>query len=193
MRHTLDRLSRGWWTFLVRGIAAIAFGALFLASPAAGLAWLALVFGVYSVTDGAFALSSGIMAGFRRERWGFLVASGLLGIGVGFAALAWPGLTAASLFYMIAFWAISTGVLHIATAIRFRNMLAHEWTLGIAGILSVALGALMLARPRVGLAAFGGLVATYAFAFAVTNIILAFEIRSLSTRVRDRLEHRAHA
>src|SRR4051794_39035468 len=100
MRRTLEAISRSWWTFFVRGLAALAFGIAFIASPGRSLSSLVLFYGIYAVVDGSLAASSGIMAGLRRERWGFLVVSGLAGIVVGFVTLAWPAITAMMLLYM---------------------------------------------------------------------------------------------
>jgi uncharacterized membrane protein HdeD (DUF308 family) len=192
MNRALDLVSRSWWAFVLRGVAAIAFGTLFLTAPRASLAALVLYFGVYAVIDGALSLSSGVFARFRRDRWGYLVVSGVLGVVAGFAALAWPAITALTLFYLIAFWALCTGVLQMVTAIRFRRMLPHEWTLGVAGALSVALGILMIARPGLGLVALSGVIAAYAWTFGVLDLLIGYEVHSLA-RHRARWREEAHA
>ena len=45
-------LSRNWWVLLLRGLAAIAFGALAWARPGLSLTALVLLFGIYSLADG---------------------------------------------------------------------------------------------------------------------------------------------
>src|SRR5437016_3040602 len=50
----VDVLSRNWWTFMIRGIAAVIFGILALAMPGIALVVLVLLFGAYALVDGVF-------------------------------------------------------------------------------------------------------------------------------------------
>jgi len=56
----LAELSKGWWGFLLRGLAAIAFGVLALLWPSATLAVLVYMFGAYAFLDGAFLFVNAI-------------------------------------------------------------------------------------------------------------------------------------
>ncbi|MGA2500739.1 MAG: DUF308 domain-containing protein, partial [Tepidisphaeraceae bacterium] len=48
----LSLVSRDWWVYAVRGIAAILFGIMALIWPAPTLAVLVLLFGAYAFVDG---------------------------------------------------------------------------------------------------------------------------------------------
>jgi uncharacterized membrane protein HdeD (DUF308 family) len=54
--------------------------------------------------------------------------------------LVWPAITALILLYLIATWAIVTGVIEIAAAFSGGLLVAQEWTLALAGVLSMLLG-----------------------------------------------------
>ena len=55
--HPLTRaLGKNWWLFLLRGVAAIAFGILSVMWPALSLVTLVLLYGAYALVDGVFAL-----------------------------------------------------------------------------------------------------------------------------------------
>ncbi|MFL5664321.1 MAG: HdeD family acid-resistance protein, partial [Ktedonobacteraceae bacterium] len=93
----------------------------------------------------------------------------------------WPGITALVLLYLIAAWAIVTGILEIAAAFSRWLPIAHEWTLVLAGILSVLFGVLLAILPGVGLLCLVWLIGIYALAFGVVLIIRAFQFRTAGT------------
>src|SRR5437868_13794873 len=116
-----------------------------------------LVFGCYAFVSGIATIVAAARSGRAGERWGALLVEGLLGIAIGVMAVLWPVSTAFAFVWLIAVWAIASGILEIVSAVRLRKMIAHEWALGIGGALSIALGLLMLYRPVVGgLAVVGG-------------------------------------
>lgn len=81
--------------------------------------------------------------------WGVLLA-GLGGIAVGILTLLWPGLTALTLLYLIAVWAVVRGVFEIIAAFHLRRELESEWFLALSGLLSVTLGVGPVWRPGRG-------------------------------------------
>ncbi|HEY0200580.1 MAG TPA: DUF308 domain-containing protein, partial [Burkholderiaceae bacterium] len=111
-------LQRNWWLLLLRGVAAILFGVLAWVLPGASLAALVLVFGAYALVDGVLGVWVALQSRKENDHWWLLLLVGLLGIGAGVLTFAVPGLTALVLLFYIAVWAIATGVLEIATAIR---------------------------------------------------------------------------
>lgn len=170
-------LSRHWWLLLLRGLVAIAFGILTWVQPGISLAALVILFGAYSMVDGILATWTAIAGGKENDyRW-VLLLEGLLGIGIGVLTFAAPGITALALLFYIAIWAIATGVLEIAAAIRLRNEIKDEWWLVLAGVASVIFGVILAARPGAGALALLWLIASYAVLFGVLLVILAFKTR----------------
>jgi uncharacterized membrane protein HdeD (DUF308 family) len=112
-----------------------------------------------------------------------LLLWGLLGIAVGVLAFVRPDITALALLFYIALWAIATGVLEIAVAIRLREVLPNEWLLIIAGLLSVAFGVVLIARPDAGALAVLSLLGAYAVVFGVLLLIFAFKVRGVVGKV----------
>jgi uncharacterized membrane protein HdeD (DUF308 family) len=172
-------LARNWWLFLLRGIAAIAFGVLSLLWPGLSLVTLVLLFGAYALVDGVFALATGIVGrGTAEFRW-WLVLVGLLGVAVGIATILWPGLTALTLLYFIAGWIVATGLLQIIGAIELRKTIANEWWLVLDGALSVLIGILFFVMPGAGALAFIWLIAGFAIACGILMVGFAFKVRNL--------------
>ena len=132
------------------GLVAVLFGVAAFAWPGLTLVVLTLLFGFYALVDGAFALVAAIRGRPRGLPWWALLTEGLLGVGAGILTLAWPGLTALALLYLIAAWAVVTGAFEIAAAVRLRKEIEGEWLLALGGILSVGLGLTLALRPGAG-------------------------------------------
>jgi uncharacterized membrane protein HdeD (DUF308 family) len=123
--------------------------------------------------DGVFAL----VAGALGRSW-LLILEGVLGVVAGIIALVWPGITAIALLFVVAAWALLTGVAELAAAIRLRRLIRNEWLLVIGGVASVVFGILLVVNPRAGLLALVWLVGAYALVFGVILVGLAYRLRS---------------
>jgi uncharacterized membrane protein HdeD (DUF308 family) len=177
----LPILSRNWWLVALRGLAAIVFGVLAFVWPAITLWALVLLFGAYMLVDGIFAIVAAVRAAGREARWWLLLIEGVLGVLAGLVAAFWPGLTALALHYFIAAWAIVSGILEIAGAIRLRREIEGEWALGLSGALSLLFGVLLVVIPApAGLLSLVWLIGAYALAFGVLLLVLAFRLRGTS-------------
>lgn len=169
-------LSAAWWAMLLRGVAAIVFGVLTFAWPGISLLSLVVVYGVYALMDGVFALAAAFKSGSGR---GPLILTGVLGLAAGAVALAWPGVTALVLVLIIGWWSILRGVVEIVTAIRLRKTLANEWMLILAGAVSILFGLALVAAPGAGALALLWLIGAWAVVFGVLMVVLAFRLRTL--------------
>jgi uncharacterized membrane protein HdeD (DUF308 family) len=167
-----------WWALALRGAIAILFGLAALLRPGIALEALILLFGAYALVDGVFAIV-GVFGGTRggTPRW-LLVIEGIVGILAGLIAFVLPGLTAILLLYLIAAWAVITGISEIATAIRLRQEITGEWALIIGGALSIIFGVILaVIGPVAGLLSLVWLIGVYALAFGILMLITAFQVR----------------
>jgi len=156
--------------------------------PGITLASLVLLFGVYAIVEGVFNLITAMRGhGGDKPSWVFLL-EGLVSVGAGIVTFAYPGLTALALLYVIAAWAIVTGVFEIVAALRLRQRIANEWWLALSGVLSVAFGLLLAVAPGAGALAVVFWIGAYAIVFGAMLIALAFRLRAWhkeeGTRVR---------
>jgi len=178
--HFSSILARNWWLLVLRGLAALFFGILTWVLPGISLASLVLLFGAYALADGLLCLWTAFAGPRDHESWWLLLLVGLVGIGVGILTFAAPGVTALGLLIYIAAWAIATGVLAIAAAIRLRREIVGEWALALGGIASVAFGVLIMANPGAGALALLWLIGSYAMLFGVLLLVLAFKARGFA-------------
>ncbi len=100
----LDSLIANWWMLLVRGLCAILFGAMAFAWPGLTLFVLIVFYAVHAIIDGVAAF----VVGWQMRRmssdtpWLPLILVGLVSVVAGTLAIAWPGLTAVALLYVLA-------------------------------------------------------------------------------------------
>src|SRR3984893_8442281 len=115
----VNDLARHWWVIALRGLAAVLFGVLAFVWPGMTLAVLVLLFGAYALVDGILAIVVAVRGGTDHRL--FMGLEGVVGVLAGLVAFVFPGLTALALLYIIAFWAVLTGVLEVVAAVRLRR------------------------------------------------------------------------
>jgi uncharacterized membrane protein HdeD (DUF308 family) len=175
----LEQISRNWWMFAVRGVAAVIFGLLALIWPGQTMLALVLVFGAYALVDGIVAVFAGIASRRYFERWWAVLLEGIVGIVIGLLAFFLPNITALVLLYLIAAWALITGILEIVAAIQFRRVITGEWMYIFGGLLSILFGILLFVFPGAGAVSVVWLIGIYAIFFGISEIIFAFRLRGL--------------
>ena len=185
----IDILSRNWWLIALRGLAGIIFGIITFIAPGITLAVLVLLFGAYAFADGVLAIVSAVRRRGTTDRWGMLLLEGIVGVAAGLVTLFWPGITALTLLYVIAFWALLTGVLEIGAAVRLRKVITGEWLLALGGVASIVFGVVIALFPAAGALALVLWIGAYALVFGVLLVALGFRLRP---RGRPHTSHPAH-
>ncbi|MFY9893267.1 MAG: HdeD family acid-resistance protein [Xanthobacteraceae bacterium] len=170
-------LARNWWAIGIRGAVAILFGLVALFLPGATMLSLVLLFAAYIFVDGVFGIVSAVRAARAHERWGLLVLEGLVDIAVAAVAVLWPGITVVAFVFLVAFWAILTGVLELAAAFRLEFIDGRGWLI-FGGVVSVLYGALLIVAPMVGAVVLTWWLGAYALVFGVSLVVLAFKLRA---------------
>jgi uncharacterized membrane protein HdeD (DUF308 family) len=174
----LQDIIRNWWTLALRGLIAIIFGIMALVWPSETLVVLVVLFGVYALVDGIFAIITGAQIGS-----GSFVLEGILGIIAGVLTFLWPGTTALALLWIIALWAIFTGIVEIVSAVQLRKIIKNEFLMILGGILSIAFGVLLFMQPEAGALSVVWIIGIYALVFGVLFISLGFRLRGIGHRM----------
>jgi uncharacterized membrane protein HdeD (DUF308 family) len=171
-------LARNWWSLVIRGFLGIAVGILAFLWPGITLLALVFLFAGYALVDGVVSLTGAMHAVAAHERWGALLLEGIFGIAVAVITALWPGITALSLVFVIAAWAIITGIAEIAAAIRLRRHVSGEWLLVLGGIASVIFGVLIAVVPLAGALVIAWWFGAYALVFGTILVVLGFRLRT---------------
>jgi uncharacterized membrane protein HdeD (DUF308 family) len=170
-------LRRAWPVLLVRAAFAVALGMVALIWPTITLLALAWAFGIYVIVDGVTQIIDGIRRR-DRPRWWVSLLLGLLALAAGVVALIWPNITAVALAVVVGIWLVVTGVIEIISAAQQRRERRRVAWLGLAGLLSVMVGVLALARPVLGAFALAALLGVFAMVYGAVLAALALALRS---------------
>ena len=165
-----------WWAMALRGVMAIVFAFLAFFWPAMTALALVLLFGVYALADGVFALMAALHAAGRHGRSGALLLEAVLDLVIAAICFVWPVTALVALIYLIALWAIVSGIALMAAGIALIRA-SGEWLLVVAGLLSVVLGIALAAAPGVGIVALSWWLGIYALLFGIALVAAAFRIR----------------
>jgi uncharacterized membrane protein HdeD (DUF308 family) len=150
-------------SLIVRGILAIAVGIIALAWPGVTVLALVILFAVYAF----IAAGLQAMQAFSSRTAGPVIGHLLLGLvdlAAGVIALAWPGPTALVLVLIVGSWAVIAGLVEIFAAFRAGEAAGTRALFILGGLVSVAFGVVLFARPGVG-------ALTLALLFGLFNLI----------------------
>ena len=167
----------GNWTVLaLRGVAAILFAIIAIFWPGLTATALILVFGIYALLDGILALVSALRAGRRHGRSGGLLFEGVFDLVIAVIVFAWPRTALVALIYLIALWAVVTGIALTAAGLALIRF-SGEWLLVASGFLSILLGIVLFVHPAAGVVALSWWLGAYALLFGIALSSAAFRIR----------------
>lgn len=173
-----QRLAKHWWAILLRGIVAIIFAFLAIFATGFTLDLLLIFLGIYLLLDGLFSVIASLVATSSRNWW-VLLLEGIISIAAGIVVFAWPSITLLVLIYLVAIWAIITGIF------EFLASIVSSWTeggkifIGITGVISVILGIVIFIYPLFSIAAMVWLIGFYALIVGLSLIVFGIKLKSL--------------
>jgi uncharacterized membrane protein HdeD (DUF308 family) len=164
---------------LIRGIVGVVIGIVAFLLPGVTIAALVVIFGAYALIDGIANLMLGLTRRAAQDRAWVHALQGVVGIGAGVLTFIWPGVTALALIMFIGAWAIVTGAIEVAAAIKLRKEITGEWLLVLSGLLSIAFGILVLTFPFAGAVGISWVLGSYAMIGGIILIMLGVRLRSI--------------
>ena len=168
-----------WWLFLLRGIAALAFGVLTLLQPGATLVVLMAFIIAYALVDGGIALVYAFRLRPMFDRWWMLLIQGVISIAFGVLALLQPGLSVLYIVVSVALWMLFAGIAQLLLARIIKTMGGSpRWAI-VGGVLTLGLAIAAVAFPRATVGAVLAFVAWFALVIGIVQLVVAFRVRSL--------------
>jgi uncharacterized membrane protein HdeD (DUF308 family) len=171
--------ARHWWVLALRGTLAVLFGLMALVWPKDTLALFMLWLVGYALVDGVVTGVVSLRLGARA--WPGLLEA-MLGLGCAIAVALWPRESVQALVWVVAAWALATGLIEFVVGLSLRRELAGERWLAAAGVVSIALGVMLFAWPEAGVLACAWLIGGYAVVFGSLLIALSARLRRLAHR-----------
>jgi uncharacterized membrane protein HdeD (DUF308 family) len=177
------QLSRHWWWLALRGIAVILFGTLALAWRGDTVGSFMLLFGGFALVDGLLAIFVALTHVAANKRW-WIVLHGFVSIDIALFTFFWTESAATILLYMVAAWALVTGMMEIAGARRLDRWVANEELLYQSGIASISFAVLLIIVSRASVLSVTQLIAPAAILFGLLTLVLSLNIRNMGKFVR---------
>jgi uncharacterized membrane protein HdeD (DUF308 family) len=179
-------------SLILLGILAVVAGIVAIAWPGVTILALILLFAVYAFADAGM---QGVRAFSSRAAGPVLghLLLGLIDLAAGVFALAWPAPTAFVLVIVVAAWALAGGFAEVLAGFQAGESAGTRTMFILSGLVSVAFGVLLFARPGVGAVTLALLFGFYALIYGVSQISLGIQVRHLggSTESLSQLHHAA--
>jgi uncharacterized membrane protein HdeD (DUF308 family) len=182
-------LARWWWTFILRGVIAIAFGLLAFLAPGWGIAILVALFAAWALIDGVTNIFAGWRTRATDRNWWLAMLEGVVSIVAGVIALVLPGFAAEILVILIGAWAIVTGAFEIWSAIRLREKIRGEFWLGLAGVASIVFGVVLFLFPAAGALSLVWLIGAFSIVFGAFLVVLGWRLRGINEMAKVDAAH----
>jgi uncharacterized membrane protein HdeD (DUF308 family) len=184
------QLTKLRWAIGINGALSVALGVVIIIWPSISLYSLVLVFGAFTMARGIVGLVAAISDSHMAGR-GWLVVSSLAAIAVGVIVFADTGMSALALLYVIGAYAIVLGIGAISAAFVLPLSGGDSALLGLTGVLSIAFGVVMFAKPGAGALAVLALIAAYAIIIGLAELTVAIGGKRVFGISDDRYDHSA--
>jgi uncharacterized membrane protein HdeD (DUF308 family) len=117
-----NRTRDGWWLLLLLGVLGVLVGGYVLLNPPVGILAFVFVVAFQAIFAGVFLVALGWKVRKSTSREWLLYLTGALSILAGALLAANPAAGGLSIVWIVAAWAIATGVLRVWFAVRVKNL-----------------------------------------------------------------------
>ena len=174
-------------TLILLGVLAVIVGIFAIAWPGVTILALVILFAVYAFMDGGLQT----MRAFNSRSAGPVLGHLLLAVVdliAGLFALAWPAPTAFVLVIVVAAWALAGGVAEFFAGFQSGESAGTRALFILSGLVSVAFGVLLFARPGAGAVTLALLFGLYALIYGSSQITAGIQLRQLGGHAESRAE-----
>ena len=163
-------------SLIVRGLLAVAVGIVALAWPGITVLGLVILFAIYAF----IAAGMEAVRAFSSDRAGPVMGHLLLGlvdVGAGVIALAWPGPTALVLVLLVGAWATIGGLVEIYAGFEAGGPAGTRALLFVSGLISIAFGIVLFAHPVIGAVSLALLFGLFNLVYGIWALVRGIDLR----------------
>jgi uncharacterized membrane protein HdeD (DUF308 family) len=170
-------------SLILLGVLAVIVGVIAIAWPGVTILALVILFAIYAFMDAGLQAARAFSSRNAGPVLGHLLL-GLIDLVAGVVALVWPGPTALVLVIVVAAWAVVGGLAEIFAGFQSGETAGTRTMFIIAGLVSVAFGIVLCARPGVGAVTLALLFGLYSMIYGFSQITAGVQARQLGQSFR---------
>jgi uncharacterized membrane protein HdeD (DUF308 family) len=171
-------------SLILLGILAVIVGIIAIAWPGVTILALVTLFAIYAFMAAGLQAARAFSSGSAGPVFGHLLL-GLIDLAAGVVALVWPAPTAYVLVIVVAAWALAGGIAEIVAGFGMGETAGTRAMLIVAGLVSVAFGVVLFARPGVGAVSLALLFGLYSMIYGFSQITTGIQARQLGKSVES--------
>ena len=171
-------------SLILLGILSVIVGIIAFAWPGVTVYALVLLFAVYAFIDAGLEAARAFSSRTAGPVFGHLLL-GLISLAAGVVAVVWPGPTALVLVLVIGVWAVAGGIVEIVSGFGRGETAGTRAMFILTGLVSVAFGVLLFARPNVGAVTLALLFGLFSLIYGITRITLGVQLHQLHAQHRS--------
>src|SRR5215469_12630563 len=165
-------------SLILLGILAVIIGIIAFAWPGVTVYALVILFAVYAFIDAGLEAMRAFSSRTAGPVFGHLLL-GLISLAAGVVAIVWPAPTALVLVLVIGIWAVIGGIVEIVNGFGSGETAGTRALFILTGLVSVAFGVLLFARPDVGAVTLALLFGLFSIFYGVSRITLGVQLHQL--------------
>ena len=170
------RSSRTSTSLILLGVLTIVVGIIAIAWPGVTILALVILFAVYAFIDAGLQAARAFSSGSAGPVFGHLLLA-LIDLTAGVIALVWPGPTAYVLVLIVGIWAFIGGFAEFFAGFGSGEAAGTRAMFILAGLVSVAFGVVLFARPGVGAVTLALLFGLFSLIYGVSQIVTGAQLR----------------
>ncbi len=176
--------SKSWWLLSIKAIIFIFLGIYIFKFPVSGMLGLIFYGGACLLISGIIETAFSIIYRKMHPGWKWQMAEGSLDIILAIILLFNLGLTAITLPFVFAFYAILTGIFWIFQSLFFKRDAYKFWPVAfIAGLFSLFIGIVIFYRPVLAALTIVGIIGIMFIVHGFFLLLFSFEIGGAKIKI----------
>jgi uncharacterized membrane protein HdeD (DUF308 family) len=172
---------------ILLGVLAIIVGIIALAWPGVTVYALVILFAVYAFIGAGLQAVRAFSSRNAGPVFGHLLL-GLVDLAAGVIAVAWPAPTALVVVLVVGIWAVGGGLVELFAAFQSRETAGTRALFILGGLVSIAFGVVLFARPGVGAVTVALLFGLFSIIYGISQIVIGAQLRQTGDTAHKLME-----